>query len=74
MKRTMANSRIEIWSHDYINHQNERAKEDKAAVILQIEPAGKENCIVEVVDLASFKTLLGKYPLPDIHNCSGLLE
>lgn len=74
MKRTMANSRIEVWSHDYINHQNERAKEDKDAVILQIEPAGKENCIVEVVDRESFKPLLRKYPLPDIHNCSGLLE
>lgn len=49
MKKEFNNSRIEIWSKDYINNPSARWEEDKNAEILQIEPAiNSEDFIVEV--------------------------
>lgn len=53
MLRTREDSRIEVWSGEYINNPRKRYKEDRDAVIIQIVPAkqpGADNYIVEVVD------------------------
>ncbi len=52
MKRSHPNSRIEIWSADYINENHrQRIEEDRLARILQIEKgSGDCNYIVEVLD------------------------
>lgn len=51
MKKTRENSRIEVWDSDYINEPDERNREDRHAVIVQMEP-GASGCsyMVEVVD------------------------
>lgn len=51
MKRTRKNSRIEVWTADYINTVSVRSPQDAKAVIVQIEPgASRQDYIVEVVD------------------------
>lgn len=53
MKRSHPNSRIEIWSSNYINEENykQRNEKDRLARILQIEKgSGDCNYIVEVLD------------------------
>lgn len=44
------NSRLEIWSAQYINHPEKREGEDKNARVVQIEPSGtKDFFMVEVI-------------------------
>lgn len=50
MVKTREHSRIEVWSAEYINNPEHRHKEDKKAVIVQIEPAKGSNYMVEVVN------------------------
>ena len=49
MKKQFTNTRIEIWSAEYINDVDKRTEEDKEAEIVQIEPAGTgDDYMVEV--------------------------
>lgn len=52
MIKTRSDSRIEIWSANYISKLNERFDEDKNVDIIQIEPGNGDNkgYIVEVVN------------------------
>lgn len=51
MKRTREDSRIEIWSTQYINYIEDRYPEDQDTQIIQIEPSGNpDDYIVEVVE------------------------
>ena len=51
MIKRLANSRIELWSAEYINKPDERSEKDKYSIIEQIEPAGDgANYIVEVYE------------------------
>lgn len=55
MRKSRKDSRIEIWSANYINNQgNGRNNEDIDAVILQIEAGNSDDYIVEVVDEKDF--------------------
>ena len=55
MRKSRMDSRIEIWSREYINFPEERDDNDKNAVILQIYTGrDSEDYIVEVVDEESF--------------------
>lgn len=50
MKRIREDSRIEIWSTQYINSIADRFPEDEDLVVIQIEPSGNPgDYIVEVV-------------------------
>ena len=52
MTKTRDNSRIEVWSKDYINNPGAREEEhERATVIIQMEPGNTPgDYIVEVVD------------------------
>lgn len=51
MMKTLEYSRLEVWSHNYINHPEERDGKDRDAVVVQIEPTtSKRDYMVEVVD------------------------
>lgn len=51
MKKSMENSRLEIWSYAYINNVKDRDKNDQNVELLQIERGSNGyDYIVEVID------------------------
>lgn len=50
MKKSSQDSHFEVWSHDYINKPSNREKQDREAVILQIEHGNGNNYMVEIFD------------------------
>lgn len=50
MIKKFKNSRIEIWTRQYINDYRIRNHEDEDVIIQQIEPVNCDTYIVEITD------------------------
>ena len=57
MVRLRRESRIEVWSSEYINDKSKRQEEDKYVEIIQIEHGIDDDYMVEVIDKYKLKDL-----------------